>query len=432
MEDERGPVGSPSRISHSTEEPVLREDLVRELLARLARGEGVKRVARELGIDRKTVKRWRRRGAWRRQSRTRRRAIEPFVAFVDRRGPEVGWNGAVLYRELRALGFPAGYLQVQRYVQPLREARQWAAVATVRFETAPGQQAQVDFGQLRVWIGAAWAVVHLLVFTLGYSRRLWVQAYPHERLAALIAGHEGAFRHFGGVPLECLYDNPRTLVLGRRDGRVCWHPVFEDFARYYGFTPRACQPYRAQTKGKTESGVKYVKRNALAGRRFGSWDGLNRWLEEWGTTVADVRVHGTTHERPLDRFARETLTPLGLRAPYRYERVQVRQVPADALVAIAATRYSVPVRYVGMTVTVHETATHYEIFHGAERIAQHAKAPRHSVVMDPAHYAGLLRPGVAATPARPPQWDPAYRVLGEVAVRDLAAYAALVEAGGTR
>jgi hypothetical protein len=112
--------------------------------------------------------------------------------------------------------------------------------------------------------------------------------------------------------------------------------VFEDFARYYGFTPRACQPYRARTKGKVESGVKYVKRNALAGRRFASWDDLNTWLEQWSRTVADLRVHGTTHERPIDRFARERLVPLGSRPPYKYEQVKLRRVANDALVAVGA------------------------------------------------------------------------------------------------
>ena len=432
MEEQKEPVGSPSRAHPSTEEPMLREDVVRELLARLERGEGVKPIARELGVDRKTVKRWRQVGQWRRQVRRRARLIDPFIPFIEQRGPEVGWNCAVLHRELRALGYRAGVLQVQRYVQPRRAARRWAAVATVRFETAPGQQGQVDFGQLRLWIGERPETAHLFVFTLGYSRRLWVQAYPHERLDVVLAAHEGAFHHFGGLPLECLYDNARTQVLGREAGRVLWHPVFEDFTRYWGFTPRACQPYRAQTKGKTESGVKYVKRNALAGRRFGSWAGLNDWLLEWMATVADVRVHGTTHERPLDRFAQETLTPIGSRPAYQYERVRLRQVPADALVAIGAARYSVPVQYVGATVTVHESATHYVLFHAGERIAQHAKAPRHAVVMDPAHYAGLLRLRGATAPPRPPQWDPAYHQLGEVEIRDLATYAALAEMGGGR
>jgi transposase len=300
---------------------MLRADVVQEILARLARGEGVKRIARDLAVDRKTVKAWRRRGAWRaRPTGTRRRELDRFATFLEQRAPEVGWNGAVLYRELLSLGFTGGYLQVQRYLQPQRAAQQWTAVATTRFETEPGEQAQVDFGQLRVWIADALAVAHLFVFTLGYSRRQWARAYPHERLDVVLDGHERAFHHFGGVPLSCLYDNPRTQVLGRRAGQVLWHPVFEDFARSYGFTPRACQPYRPQTKGKVESGVKYVKRNALAGRRFVSWPALNAWLEEWSVTVADQRVHGTTHERPIERFAREPLTPLGLRPPYGYER----------------------------------------------------------------------------------------------------------------
>jgi transposase len=430
MDPEQARVASPPRPARAVEAAMLQEDVVREIVARLSRGEGVKRIARALGIDRKTVKRWRTRGSWRPQRRRRRCRLETFRPFVDRRGPEIGWNAAVLHRELGALGFDGGYLQVQRYVKPRRDERRWAAVATVRFETAPGQQAQVDFGQLRVWIGERWETVHLFVCTLGYSRRCFAYAYPHERLPAVLDGHERAFRHFGGVPLTCLYDNPRTQVLGRSAGAVLWHPVFEDFARYYGVTPRACQPYRPQTKGKVESGVKYVKRNALAGRRFGSWEALNAWLEEWCRTVADLRVHGTTHTRPLDRFAAEALTPLGSRPPYRYQRVQTRIVPPDALVALAASRYSVPVRYVGRTVSVQETATHYELFAGAECVARHAKAGRHAVVMDPAHYAGLLRTSGPPTPPAPPQWDPAYHQLGQVAVRDLGLYAAIAEAGG--
>lgn len=431
LEKTQSSVGSAPCDHHRSEEPMLREDTVQEILARLARGEGIKTIARELEVDRKTVKRWRQLGQWHpRQGRARPRGVTPYLEQLTQRGPEVGWNAVVLHRELQGLGFTGGVQQVRRAIRPWRAEARWAALATVRYETGPGEQAQVDFGQLHVWIGEQRERVHLFVMTLGYSRRLWVRAYPHERLSALLDGHERAFRHFGGVPLTCLYDNPRTLVLGRRERDVQWHAVFQDFVRYYGVTPRACQPYRARTKGKVESGVKYVKRNALAGRRFASWDALNAWLEEWMATVADQRIHGTTHERPIERFTRETLTPLGTRVPYRYERERVRRVPTDALVAIGAARYSVPVQYVGTTVTVQETATHYEIFQGAVCIARHAKAPRHTVVMDRTHYQGLFRPGAPPPSASPPRWDPAYQPVGEVMVRDLARYAAVAEAGG--
>ena len=239
----RTPLPSSRETARTEEDGMLREDGVREVLARLQRGERIKAIARDLGVARNTVKRWQRLGGWRpRPSGPRPSQIDPYRLFVERRGPEVNWNGRVLHRELQTLGFAGTYQQVQRAIQPLRVDRAWATVATVRFETTPGQQAQVDFGQTRLWIGDRLEVIHIFVFTLGYSRRLWASAYPHERLSALLDGHERAFQHFGGVPLECLYDNPRTLVLGRREGRVLWHPVWEDFARRYGFTPRACQP----------------------------------------------------------------------------------------------------------------------------------------------------------------------------------------------
>jgi len=432
MDDQAKDVGSTPVPGAPVEAWMLREDVVREVLARLARGEHVKAIARELGVDKKTIKRWRHRGGWQpRAPRVYPKAIDAHRPFLERRGPEVGWNGVVLLRELRIQGFTGGYQQVQRALQPLRTTRQWAARATVRFETGPGEQAQIDFGQLQVWIADVETPVHFFVFTLGFSRRAVAYAYRNERLDTLLDGHERALRHFGGVPLSCLYDNPRTITTGRSAGHVLWHPRFEDFARYYGFTPRACQPYRARTKGKVESGVKYVKRNALAGRRFASWAALEAWLEEWAATVSDVRVHGTTHERPIDRFARETLTPLGSQPPYHYTAPRRRIVAADALVAIAAGRYSVPVRYVGQTVDVRETATHYVIVAGDRCIAQHAKAGRHAVVMEPAHYAGLLRPGVAPR-TDAPQWDPAYHALGAVEVRDLAIYETLSGIGGDR
>jgi len=423
MEEEREQVVSPRSATGSAEERMLEADLVQEMVARRERGEGIKRIARELGVDRKTVKRWLKLGAWRpREPQRRARQLDPFAEFIERRAPEVGFNGAVLYRELQGLGFTGGIVQVQRFLRPRREQRRWSELATVRFETGPGEQAQVDYGQLWAWIGTKPEKVHLFVLTLGYSRRLYAHAYRHERLSSLLDGHERAFRWFGGVTLNCLYDNPRNLVLGRREHKVLWHPQFEDFARYYGFTPRACQPYRARTKGKVENGVKYVKRNAMAGRRFTSWEDLNDWLERWSVEVADQRVHGTTHQRPADRFAHEQLTPLGTRPPYHYERVQSRRVANDALVTIGAARYSVPVAYVGQTVCVQESTTHYEIFHRARLIARHPKAARYSVMMDPGHYAGLLRTSGKLTPAAPPRFDPYFGGFGEVMVRDLKLY----------
>ncbi len=258
----------------------------------------------------------------------------------------------------------------------------------MRFETPPGQQAQVDFGQRLVWIAEQRVTAHVFVCTLGFSRRVYAEAFDHERLGAVLAGHEHAFQHFGGV--QVVVDNAKPAVLqhfrdpesGRH--RVVWHPTYADFAAFYGYTPWAHWPYRPQTKGKTESGVKYVQRNTLAGKRFRSWDHLNEWLLEWATTVADTRVHGTTHEVPRERFAREQLTPLGARRVYARERVQHRRVATDSLVAIGGSRYSVPARFVGETVVIRELLGSYEILHQGMVIARHRALPG-------GHGAGALR-----------------------------------------
>lgn len=418
------PVTDPTGAS-----PVLKREVVDEVLARLGRGEGIRALARSYGVEAKTIRAWRARGQYRpRTGRTGSVALAPFAAWLTVRAPEVAFNAAVLHRELAAQGFTGSAVIVRRFLQPLRAEARPSARATVRFETAPGQQAQVDFGQCRLWIGEEYVPAQLFVFVLGYSRRTIAFATPQARLSAFLAGHEQAFQHFGGVPESIVHDNLKPAVLGHTAEQVLWHPVYADFAAYYGFRPWAHWPYRPQTKGKVESGVKYVKRNALAGKRFGSWTHLNAWLLEWATTIADTRVHGTTHEVPLVRFAAERLTPLDGRAPYVREQVWQRIVARDSLVAIAGSRYSVPVRYVGATVTVHQDPDGYEIRAGEQVIARHPRLGRHQVHLEPTHYAGVTG-GVARRllPPPPPRWDPGYPLGADVQVRDLAVYAALVE-----
>jgi hypothetical protein len=157
MEQVRDGVVSPLNESGSAEERMLGVEMVREMVARRERGQGVKRIARELGVDRKTVKRWLKLGVWQpRQAQRRVRELDRFAEFLKQRAPEVGCNGAVLYRELQAMGFTGGRLQVQRFVRPYREQRKWSELATVRFETGPGEQAQVDYGRFGFGSARSW------------------------------------------------------------------------------------------------------------------------------------------------------------------------------------------------------------------------------------------------------------------------------------
>jgi hypothetical protein len=281
-------------------------------------------------------------------------------------------------------------------VAPLRQALRAEALATVRFETPPGRQLQIDFGETRVAIGDESVRVYLFVATLGYSRRCFVQAFRHERQSAWFDGIEAAFRHFGGVPQEVLLDNARALV-EQHDAatrEVRFNERLRAFARYWAFRPRACAPYRARTKGKDERGVGYVKGNAIAGHRFASWAALEAHLAWWMREIADARVHGTTGEAPSERFRRDeaaTLRPLDGRPPFRQLRELVRRVQADCSIELDGNSYSVPWRLIGESVQVVVAGGRLSIRHAGREIATHAETTgRHQRVIEPMHFAGII------------------------------------------
>lgn len=318
---------------------------------------------------------------------------------------------------------------VRRAVAPLRLAAAVAALTQARFETGPGEQAQVDWGQISVHFGGVRTEVHIFVMTLGYSRRGFALGFLRERMGELLAAHEAAFAHFGGRCEFVLYDRMRTVVLGTSGGRPRLNPTFAAFAAHWGFTPRLCQPYRAQTKGKVESGVKYVKRNFVPGRVFRDLEDFNEQLAAWQAEVADVREHGTTHQRPIDRFAEEAraLAPTAGHASFLQAMVRERVVAEDWLVSIDGNRYSVPFGLIGKTVQIVRQGGHWVIRHRGAVVAEHAVlAGRAQLSVRPEH-----GPGAAARNARQRFSSPAAAQASdatrEVEIRDLAVYEQLSE-----
>jgi transposase len=427
-----------SEILSTTAGSVVEEELIDEGMAEAIRrlragGMAKKAIARELGLDIKTVRKWIGAG-WKAQRRKRRdTALAKHEEWMGKRFPEVGYSAMVLHRELRERGYEGSYVTVQRYVRPLRTAPQ-PEVASARYETAPGAQAQVDWGMLGVWIGEKKLKVHLFVMVLGYSRRIFTRGYLHEKLGNLLDGHEAAFEHFGGRTETILYDNPRTIVTAKDEatGHVEWNRRFKDRMDFYGVEVKLCRYYRAQTKGKVESGVKYVKRNALAGRRFETLDELNAWLTTWSLTIADERVHGTTHEIPRERFERDErirMIAIDRRPPSRECRTVRRQVPSDGYVTLETNRYPVPYEWCRGQVEVQMSETDVRLVHGEISIVYERESGRHRLV----NWNGTPRPldrnGRAATdPSDPPQHDPAWLAsIGSVNARSLDAYAAVAE-----
>ncbi len=362
-------------------------------------GWGSRRIARELGIARNTVKHYLRDGGWKPYKQPDRvRCLEGQQEWLREQFRKHRGNAVVVRRELkREHGIEVTLRTVQRAVAPYRQELLAEAKATVRFETHPGRQLQVDFGQITMLIGGRKTRVHLAVMTLGYSRRVFVCAWPCERQAQWLRSFELAFEHFGGVPGELLMDNPKALVLKHdpQTREVVFHPTLLAFCKHWGIEPKACAPYRAQTKGKTERSVGYIKRNAIAGYEFESWEALEVHLAWWMREVADVRVHGTTGERPIDRFDREeaaALRPLRSRPSFQRRRTLQRRVQSDCCVEVDTNHYSVPYVHLGKEVQVEVLGDRLEIRLAGELLAEHAVVRgRREWIIDQRHLDGVVR-----------------------------------------
>ena len=352
---------------------------VAQMLRLKAAGLGIKHIARRMGCSKNTVRRYLRGGGWvvyKRPERERTlRGLEPWLAerLQRHRG-----NADVVRQDLeREHGVTVSLRTVERAVAPFRRDLRAAEVATIRFETTPGEQLQIDFGETGVSIAGERVRVHLFVATLGYSRRPYVAVFSHERQSAWWQGIEGAFHHFGGRTRELLLDNAKPLVSfhDAQTREVRFNDRFHAFCRYWDVRPKACAPYRARTKGKDERGVGYVKRNAIAGHTFDSTAALDAHLAWWMREVADTRVHGTTGEAPIARFRTKeaaALRPLEGRTTFQPLRECVRRVHADACIELETNRYSVPWRLIGETVTV-LVNEQVRILHAGQEVALHTR-----------------------------------------------------------
>ena len=243
---------------------------VKEIYEVHGRGRSARGIARDLGLARNMVLRYLNspEAMLPKPRLPRGSRLDSHTEHIDRRLAEGLENCVVLLRELRARRYRGSCTILVEYVRPRRRGRQ--PEATMRFETAPGEQAQVDWGSLP-YVGEDGKLrrVRVFVMTMGWSRACYVGLVRRADTAAFIQCHANAFEHLGGVPRRCLYDNAKVVTLGRdEDGQVEWNPRMLDFALRVGFEIRLCQPYRAQTKGKVESGVKYVRRNMWPSLRF--------------------------------------------------------------------------------------------------------------------------------------------------------------------
>lgn len=338
------------------------------------RGVYLKDIATELGVHPKTVSRALKRGGAPIKERAKRPSkLDPYKGLIDQRLAEGVWNAQVIYEEIKQAGYEGKETILRDYIKPKRVLR--PGRATVRFETEPGRQLQSDWGEIVVEVGGVAQKVYFQVNVLGYSRRFHFWCTDRNDAEHTYEGLIRSLEYFGGGTEEVLVDNQKAAVLSHSGhGPVRFNERFVDLAGWYDFTPRACRPYRARTKGKDERMVGYIKGNFFVRyNAFESWAHLNQLGEQWLGEVADQRVHGTVQEVVIDRFEREAphLKPLPA-VRYDTSYYETRQVSWDSYIEVAGNRYSVPSQWAGQTIAIRIGLDEVvRIYSGEELVAQH-------------------------------------------------------------
>jgi len=376
----------------------LHMNYLRDLIHRLRAGESERRIAGDLGISRMTVRRYHElaerqgflvpttsmpddetiRACLGDVPRPLRVAssVEPYAEIVQQLLEQRVEMVAIFQRLRDDHGFTGSYSSVRRYVHHLRppEPR-----VVVRVQTAPGEEAQVDFGPVGTLYDPTTdrlRPAYVFVATLSYSRHQYAELVFDQKVSTWIALHRRAFESWGGVPRRIVPDNLKAAVVEA----LVYDPVlgeaYRRMAQHYGFVISPTKPHTARHKGKVENGVHYVQRNFMAGQDFADILVANEHLATWTRDTAGIRDHGTTHQPPLRLFLeheRAALLPLPP-DPFTLCEIRPVKVHPDCHVVIAGSFYSVPYRYVGQTLDAHVGERIIQLFAGQELVASHERS----------------------------------------------------------
>ncbi len=369
----------------------LEERLMIEYLRR--QGYSIRRISRQLGISRITVKRYLENPGKEKYCRIKpyTSKLDPHREYITNRlkdYPEI--TAEKLCREIKEKGFEGSYRTVAYYVDKNRPVKEQEIF--LRYETEPGEQAQVDWSEFgRINYYGRECRPYCFSFVWGYSRRHYIEFTVSQDIYTLMRCHRRAFEYFGGVPKRILYDNMSQVVVSNTGGKVIYNEKFMDFALYYGFLLCACDVGQAHQKGKIERVIEYIRTSFFTGEKFSSLDELNSKALYWCSELADKRVHGTTHEKPIDRWQeeRKVILPL-LRRSYDTRKAEHRVVQKDCYLNWQGNCYSVPWQYARKTVLVKASESVLHIYYDDKCIGQHpVSRQKGKYIRNPEHLKGI-------------------------------------------
>ena len=352
----------------------------------------ITQIASTLGLHRETVAKWLTRPRFERPRPPRRSSLlDPFKGRITRLLDSHPSSGQQIFQRLREEGYGGGITVLRDYVRLIRPPK---LPVYLKLHFDPGECAQVDWGVFgTIMIGNTSRRLSFFVIVLAYSRLMHVEFTVSQTMEHFLSCHEHAFKAFGGVPAKIMVDNLKSAVLQRLAGVApVFNPRYADFARHYGFSIAPCNVARANEKGRVESGVGYVKKNFLRGLELTEFGAIQAAAKVWLDATANVRIHGETHQRPVDLFAQERphLQPLNENR-YDVARTATARASSQFRITLDANRYSVPAAYAHRRLTVKEYPDRVCVYFDAELIARHARSyARHQDIEDQEHAKGLI------------------------------------------
>lgn len=339
------------------------------------KGLNAAQIARQLGLDERTV---RRRLATQqflpRKSVQRPSLLDPFKASVVKMLESYAYSAAQVFQRLKEEGFTGGYTAVKKFVRKVRPKREQAFL---KLAFAPGECAQVDWGSYgSIRVGETMRRLSFFVMVLCYSRQMYVEFTVSQTMEHFLACHENAFRAFGGVPARIMIDNLKTGVLKHERGEApVYNPKYLDYAQHNGFSISACGVAKGNEKGRVENGVGYVKKNFLAGADLPDFAAINPAAKIWLDTVANVRIHGETRKKPVEMLSCERPHLLPLPAhPYDVATISLVRASSQFRVALDSNHYSVPARFAGQRLTMRVYPDRLCFYYEENLVARHSRS----------------------------------------------------------
>lgn len=348
-------------------------------------------IATQLQLDQKTVRHWLGHDYHQAPRPNRTSKLDPYKPRIKAWLEAHDLSAQQILQRLREEGLHIGYTVVREYVQRVRPK---PVKAFLSLHFCPGECLQVDWGSWGlIPIGSTRRRLSFFVAVLCYSRMLYVEFTLGQSQEHFLSCHENAFRFFKGVPESVMVDNCKTAVLSHPLGQPAqFNPRYLDFANHHGFKIRACGVRRANEKGRVENAVKFVQGNLLRGLELPPWAALNPATRHWLETIANVRLHGHTHQTPLTLFEVEQskLKPLSA-LPYDVATVRPLPVNSRFRVIFETNRYSVPAHLAGTTLVVKTYPERLLFHHQNQCVAEHPRSyDRHRDFEHPDHVQPLL------------------------------------------